>query len=331
MAVQERDLTISFVRMVAMICIVVCHMMQYYNMELAWWLNVGVQIFLCISGYLYGRKEIAKLGVFYRKNLMKILVDYEIVICVALLATMICADTILTIPVVLQALITVTTIAGGEHLWFIPVILLCYLLTPFYAWICDWAERKSKNTAVWLLIAVAILLLLNEIVYRGWISYFNAAWVNCYLLGFALRRLQQYPIWHKIFVLGIVLVGGVFLSVQISVRYLQILPLTDTLRLVYYPMCDYGHVCFGIVLFCIGRISTRNLNSLKIVQRVLQQSDRYSYQIYLTHHFFILGPFSLMALTDNNWCNGLIALALTIVTAILVQKGSAFFKEVLIQ
>ena len=43
----------------------------------------------------------------------------------------------------------------------------------------------------------------------------------------------------------------------------------------------------------------------------------------MTHHFFILGPLSLMALTANSWFNVLIILALTVLTAVLLQKISA--------
>lgn len=320
MAEQKRDLTISFVRMVAMICIVACHIMQYDTMELAWWLNVGVQIFLCISGYLYGKKQIEKIGAFYRKNFAKILVDYEIVIVVALLATAICTETVLTMPTIVGALLSITTIAGGAHLWFIPTILLCYLLTPLYAALCDRAEQKSVKR---LLCSGVALFWVNELIFRQMTSYFNAAWINCYLLGFALRRLQQYPLWHKIFVSGIAVLGGVFLSIQICVRYLQLLPLSDPLRMVYYPMCDYGHVCLGLILFCLGRRFAHPLCQIPWIQRMVQVSDTYSYQIYLTHHFFILGPFSLMACTACKWCNLLLVVLLTLLTAILLQKLSA--------
>ena len=41
-----------------MLLIVACHYLQYYNNGLAWWLNVGVQVFFVISGYLYGIRDI---------------------------------------------------------------------------------------------------------------------------------------------------------------------------------------------------------------------------------------------------------------------------------
>lgn len=319
MAEQKRDLSISFVRMLAMMFIVICHVMQYYDVELAWWFNVGVQIFLCISGYLYGRKRILDILVFYRKNFVKILIDYEIVVFAAVAATVLFTDTVITVEEIAGAVLTVSTIAGGAHLWFIPTILMCYLLTPLYERIFSRAEQSHK-----LLVPAAVLLfVMNELVFRQMFSYFNAAWINCYLIGFALRRFQQYRFWYTGSAWLLTLTGAVFISIQASVRYLQLITLTDAWRPFYYPVCDYGHVFLGVALFCSGRVLLRPFCNINLIQRILRLSDRYSYQIYLTHHFFILGPLSLMALTANSYVNVVLILLLTVLTAVLLQKISA--------
>lgn len=319
MAEQKRDLSISFVRMLAMMFIVICHVMQYYDVELAWWFNIGVQIFLCISGYLYGRKRILDILVFYRKNFVKILIDYEIVVFAAVAATVLFTDTVITVEEIAEAVLTVSTIAGGAHLWFIPTILMCYLLTPLYERIFSRAEQSHK-----LLVPAAVLLfVMNELVFRQMFSYFNAAWINCYLIGFALRRFQQYRFWYTGSAWLLTLTGAVFISIQASVRYLQLITLTDAWRPFYYPMCDYGHVFLGVALFCSGRVLLRPFCNINLIQRILRLSDRYSYQIYLTHHFFILGPLSLMALTANSYVNVVLILLLTVLTAVLLQKISA--------
>ena len=319
MAEQKRDLSISFVRMLAMMFIVICHVMQYYDVELAWWFNIGVQIFLCISGYLYGRKRILDIRVFYRKNFVKILIDYEIVVFAAVAATVLFTDTVITVEEIAGAVLTVSTIAGGAHLWFIPTILMCYLLTPLYERIFSRAEQSHK-----LLVPAAVLLfVMNELVFRQMFSYFNAAWVNCYLIGFALRRFQQYRFWYTGSAWLLTLTGAVCISIQASVRYLQLITLTDAWRPFYYPMCDYGHVFLGVALFCSGRVLLRPFCNINLIQRILRLSDRYSYQIYLTHHFFILGPLSLMALTANSYVNVVLILLLTVLTAVLLQKTSA--------
>lgn len=43
----------SLIRVIALCFIVVCHIMQYLENELALWFNVSVQIFLCISVFVW--------------------------------------------------------------------------------------------------------------------------------------------------------------------------------------------------------------------------------------------------------------------------------------
>ena len=51
--------------------------MQYLNIELAWWFNVGVQLFFVISGFLYGGKTITDQALkietlFFKKYIKKL-------------------------------------------------------------------------------------------------------------------------------------------------------------------------------------------------------------------------------------------------------------------
>ena len=64
-----KNLTISMIRLLAMLSIIACHFCQYYNNEWAWWLNVGVQVFFIISGYLYGNKSVSSPGPWLKNDL----------------------------------------------------------------------------------------------------------------------------------------------------------------------------------------------------------------------------------------------------------------------
>ena len=63
--------SLSGIRFIALCMIIVCHITQYYNLEICQWFNVGVQIFLCISGFLFSHKEIGNIPRFLIKDLKK--------------------------------------------------------------------------------------------------------------------------------------------------------------------------------------------------------------------------------------------------------------------
>ena len=54
MTKPAHDWSISALRLASMVAIVACHICQANGLAAAWWLNAGVQVFLVISGYLYG-------------------------------------------------------------------------------------------------------------------------------------------------------------------------------------------------------------------------------------------------------------------------------------
>ena len=52
------DNAISYIRVIAMFMIILCHFLQYYDNVLAQWFNVGVQIFLVLSGFYMETKKL---------------------------------------------------------------------------------------------------------------------------------------------------------------------------------------------------------------------------------------------------------------------------------
>ncbi len=320
---KQYDPSISLIRLMAMLFIVLCHFMQYLQMELAWWFNVGVQIFLCISGYLYGNRNTIHAGSFYRKTFTKILFDYELVVFPALIASFLLLDQHgqLTWPLVVGTLLTLDTIDGGQHLWFIPTILMCYLLTPLYHAFLSRIDQKSAPV-FWSY--CMFLLILHAMVFHFILTYFNPAWISCYLFGFVLHRITRYRTQERISVLvTLTLLGIICNGIQISVRYLSLFPLPEKWTTQYYLLCDYAHVLLGVLLFAYGKILFTTLLKNGVpnwLNHLLNLSNRYSYDIYLVHHFWILGPFSLMACTSHLWINICIVLLLTAISAFLVKN-----------
>ena len=92
-------------------------------MELAWWFNVGVQMFFCISGFLYANKRLESAIDFISKNLRKILIPYFCFLVPIIVIYFFFARDSITVTSVASALLTSGVINGIEHLWFIPYIL----------------------------------------------------------------------------------------------------------------------------------------------------------------------------------------------------------------
>lgn len=144
--IKTKDYSISIIRLIATLVIFSCHIFQYFDIEIAWWLNVGVQIFLSISGYLCGTKEnIYDYFSFVIKQFIKIAVDYLIVITIVILIHLFILNDIVLyeIPSIIFAYFTIAgggVIYGTYHIYYF-VIYLLHFYFPFI---------KNKITSYYL-------------------------------------------------------------------------------------------------------------------------------------------------------------------------------------
>ena len=112
--------------------VVICHICNFYNNELAYWFNCGVQMFLLISGFLYGQRGIISWKAFYKRNLPKILIDYYLYLAIMIPIYLLVIHQSISVSDYINLLFGIgTDIPGMGHLWYISTILVCYLITPF--------------------------------------------------------------------------------------------------------------------------------------------------------------------------------------------------------
>ena len=177
---RTKSPTISAIRMCAMLSIVACHFCQYYENELAWWLNVGVQIFFILSGYLYGNKDIPESIGWLKRQFLKILIPYYLFLFPTILLYIIESPESLTISSLIGSLFTVRTIKGIGHLWFVSSILFCYIVTPYLVALRDYVLHKSYVKQVITLIILLGIIAIVGIFTR---SFFPGN-ISCYIVGF---------------------------------------------------------------------------------------------------------------------------------------------------
>lgn len=179
----SRDYSISFVRCIATIIIVVCHYLSYYNIKYANWFNVGVQIFLFMSGWLYGFKVKEKQiddWLFVKKNFFKILLPYWTFLLFVIPLYFIFASDTINIITTYKTFFGVGRIYGLEHLWFISYILFCYLLTPLLNSFSIHNVFGNPKSLLKILAFVVIYFCASEAINL----YFNSFWIICYILGY---------------------------------------------------------------------------------------------------------------------------------------------------
>lgn len=154
--------SITFFRVFAMILILLCHIVQEYDnlyiQMTAQIFNLGVPIFIIISGYLYGNKEINdKYTLWLIKRAKRILIPLYVFMFYLLIVNLIQHNNIqvknwLVYMFNIQGL--QIYVHGAEHLWYLTIIMVCYLITPILN-----KYRKyiiSKNIAI--IIPILILL-----------------------------------------------------------------------------------------------------------------------------------------------------------------------------
>ncbi len=297
-----------------MVMIVLCHYFQYYDCELAWWLNVGVQIFLVVSGYLYGNKDINDPVGCITKQFKKILIPYYCLLLPVILLYIIFSPKNISAMGIINAIFCVGTLNGIGHLWFVGYILFCYLITPYLYSLREKTIRLSawKFIFVWItVLSVGILLglLIN--------TYFSPDRICCFVIGYFLSVLpSRFPnVGLKIsaFIFGIFALATNFL--KIHSQYFSNIVLDGIWLKIFEQIKKYAHVFLGVFLF----IALLLLLKKARMNFVLKISDKYSYFVYLVHQVFILSPFSLMGLTSIQYLNWFLVLLAIAISAVILQ------------
>ena len=131
--------SISFLRIFATISILCCHLLPRFNSTMlqmsAQFFNVGVEIFLILSGFLYGKRKISD-KITYKKWLIKrakrILIPMYLFLIILLIISLVRETNTSIINWIvyifnLQAM--EIYLNGAEHLWYLTIAMFCYFIT----------------------------------------------------------------------------------------------------------------------------------------------------------------------------------------------------------
>ena len=306
-----KNSTISMIRLLAMLSIIACHFCQYYNSEWAWWLNVGVQVFFIISGYLYGSKSMDEPILWLKKRFVKILTPYYIFLTLAMIGYIIVSPDILGAGNIVSSYLVVGTIKGISHLWFVSYILFCYIITPYLAAIRDYLSDKNLLFSIGSVVVIFGVYSIIEILVNG---YFRPGRVGCYILGYftavLVNRIGSKSL-HLCF--WISLIPTVISNyVYCHIHYLQGLEMKGTLA----HITDFSHAFLGYSLTMLLMLVFIKIKG----SRILVYSDKYSYEIYLVHQLFILSPLTLLTTTNNSIINVSLTILVIFLSGYMLNK-----------
>ena len=326
---KSKDYSISCARFVAMCFIILCHIMQRdsfateikgAHIEWAFWFNVGVQMFLFISGFLYGdRDEIDTVG-FYKKNFPKILIDYYIFVIVML--AIIHWSPLMSIErkKVWKLLTFSGTVPGLGHLWFVQTIVFLYLFTPIFFEIIKTIDKRGN---IGFAVESALLLLLIHEVTKTFFTLFTPAWINCFVVGMIYGKLGKRTNNRRALEIIVFMLCLLIIPIQFRFDYYPHEEFSDCFGGFYKQLTQYGHMLLGIVLVILIRFLYCKIAKNKSCF-LLDWSDKYSYDIYLVHHIFIQSAFACVEFINNRWIALPLAVLLTVIFAVALRYVSIF-------
>lgn len=302
---------ISIIRVIAMILIVSCHITQGYDQPIAFILNVGVQIFFLLSGFLYGKVEISSAMDFYKKRVVKIYIPFIIVVLLFAGVYAIFGIEHVSwrqlIPYAFNLQAFAKAIEGFNHMWFLTVIMI-YLVTPI--------AKYLLNNKPYLFVSLLVIASVVEFVFVQKM-YSIAAWIVLYLFGMCMGRFDT-----KMVNAITTVVSGVGLAILMV--FFQLSRLTDS-TWAYYSVwlhCVLAIFLFGVLYAILTKIDVKPPKCLQFVNNI-------SYEVYLVHHILILGPLSLLFLTPSKTINIVLILIITFVLSYVLNQLMNSIKRIL--
>ena len=303
--------SLSIIRIWAMLSIVVCHLFQAYHHSLAGVFNVGVQVFLVLSGYLYGRKQIDDWRQWWKRRFDRVYIPYFIFLsCTIPLYFFFHPEAMRWewLPVYylnldgFRYLLGHTPIGqsisidGLRHVWFLTAIMFAYFSTYGLQKIRAHSHERPCLVVLSILVGLGYLFLPMRVM-------FTLAWVYLYAFGYLLSGMKDAASF-KVLLLLILTATIVYTLITRDIFF-------------WSPTYRLLHDAAGIAAVVVG-VPILSALSIKRLPPALQILDRYSFHIYLVHFIVMCGPFSMAHLTPSVAVNIFLMLSATAILTYLL-------------
>ncbi|MDY4545001.1 MAG: acyltransferase [Bacilli bacterium] len=318
-----KDMGISYTRVIAMVFILIDHIVLTINIPFKSYIiqitNTGVLIFLFISGFLYGRKEINNFSDWFIKRAKKIILPLYVFIIFLAIFKIIFEGNINIIEYLkylinMQGILGVTH--GGVHLWFLTVLMICYLITP----LLEIIKRKNKE----LKLSRTIIIIYIYIIVQIFCAYFvninfalghHLSTYLIYLLTYIIGYYYSYYIKNKEVNSKKIIFFTLILIISMGIRVISN-KLIDGTILYNRIIAMYTNIIFAIWTFVFIKKYYTVINN-QFLKKVVNKLNCLSFEIYIVHPLAIE---LFMNFTTNNIINICFTLITIYIIALLFNK-----------
>ena len=311
---ESKDYALSLVCLASIICIFSCHLLQYYKHLGCNYLNIGVWLFLFISGFIYGKRTLQDVFSFYLHRMIRILVPYYIILIVAVSIEMLVGQGITFGEVFSSAMCLQwygESVPNCGHLWYISCIIFCYLVTPVLQRIKDQIEKMPfEKFCTFFVLSILMFQIANHFRAVAQPIVRILPYIGGYFIAAKEKDIPD-SCKNK---LALILVLGTFGTMYAI----------ESFGLFHIPKMalDYFKSVVATIVVMYSLRFSMQLRSNRHCRLILDIIDRYSYEFYLTHNFFILGTLSVMQSTPNIFLNCVLAALCATGTCIVLHKIS---------
>lgn len=305
---HSESIALTYIRVGAMISIILCHICQTYakTNRYAYILNIGVQVFLALSGYLYGRKNIFNWKGFWKGRIIRLYIPMVIFLVIVLPLYLIFHRDIFSWKAYFLNFLNlqgISFVLGGgmilgiRHLWFLTAIMFAYFMISIL-------QRLSKF-ADFLFPILLVCIGIGYLILPGNVMFF-ASWLYIFAICYLYNHLTRKKVYE------------VLLLVMFAAMTVYMCRLGWDVATSYFNRMNRGFHDVGGIFAVIWGVKLLSRNNTKEVLPVVKIFDEYSFPVYIVHYLFIIGPFSLARITSNVFLNICLMLFASIVGTVLL-------------
>lgn len=325
-----KDSAISFIRVISMLFIIICHLAFYHSSVVGQLFNVGVPIFLFISGFLYGKKDINTWLNWSKKRWISLMIPCYIWIILLVIMGMLTPVEVINEKSCCLVLFNLQGISflvssanwaqmsgGLGHLWFLTALMLCYTCIPILQKVQPWILTRNKIEIIILILSAISLKILC-----AYTVGINLEYLLIFSIGYFWSKKWRLPSSRAIlifFILAIIssiLRAGAFTLWKDTILYHTII-----LRISHTILA----ICIFQILYWLHNQTRKAIPCIEMQGATSRYIDKLTFYIYITHYIFLTGAFSVRQYAENSVTLQLLLFSgLTIGSAILLERLSCY-------